>query len=158
MQPEVQVNCSYKVEAYYQTYYHDMPITSVCMMFTYYISDLMIFICHLLSQPCFDCSSYVKSRCFIWISDPYFFANFVLLIRKFFNSGEVAKLFADAGLICVASLISPYRRDRDTCRSMLPDANFIEARHHEAILIFFISWSTWYLIEECIGRFSWTCP
>ncbi|KAK7396158.1 hypothetical protein VNO78_16966 [Psophocarpus tetragonolobus] len=42
------------------------------------------------------------------------------------RTGEVAKLFADAGLICVASLISPYRRDRDTCRAMLPDANFIE--------------------------------
>lgn len=72
---------------------------------------------------------YIKSRCFIRISDPYFFSNFVLLIRKLFNSGEVAKLFADAGLICVASLISPYRRDRDTCRFMLPDRNFIEARH-----------------------------
>ncbi|KAL5129491.1 GDSL esterase/lipase [Glycine soja] len=46
------------------------------------------------------------------------------------QNGEVAKLFVDAGLICVASLISPYRRDRDTCRAMLPDANFIEARHH----------------------------
>jgi len=100
------------------------------MMFTSYISDLMIFICHLLSERYFDCSIYVKSRCFIWISDPYVSTNFVLLIRKLFNSGEVAKLFADAGLICVASLISPYRRDRDTCRSMLPDANFIEARHH----------------------------
>jgi adenylylsulfate kinase-like enzyme len=53
------------------------------------------------------------------------FSN-VLLIKNIFNSGEVAKLFADAGLICVASLISPYRRDRDTCRAMLPDANFIE--------------------------------
>ncbi|KAH7571706.1 hypothetical protein JRO89_XS04G0122600 [Xanthoceras sorbifolium] len=42
--------------------------------------------------------------------------------------GEVAKLFADAGLICIASLISPYRRDRDACRAMLPDSNFIEAR------------------------------
>ncbi|KAG8479602.1 hypothetical protein CXB51_029375 [Gossypium anomalum] len=39
--------------------------------------------------------------------------------------GEVAKLFADAGLICIASLISPYRKDRDACRAMLPDA-FIE--------------------------------
>ncbi|KAF8669341.1 hypothetical protein HU200_051680 [Digitaria exilis] len=28
--------------------------------------------------------------------------------------GEVAKLFADAGLVCIASLISPYRRDRFT--------------------------------------------
>ncbi|MBA0716660.1 hypothetical protein Golax_015472, partial [Gossypium laxum] len=41
--------------------------------------------------------------------------------------GEVAKLFADAGLICIASLISPYGKDRDACRAMLPDA-FIEAR------------------------------
>lgn len=41
--------------------------------------------------------------------------------------GEVAKLFADAGLICIASLISPYRKDRDACRALLPE-NFIEAR------------------------------
>ena len=40
----------------------------------------------------------------------------------------MAKLFADAGLICIASLISPYRKDRDACRAMLPDVNFIEAR------------------------------
>ncbi|PQM41540.1 hypothetical protein Pyn_16944 [Prunus yedoensis var. nudiflora] len=40
--------------------------------------------------------------------------------------GEVAKLFADAGLICIASLISPYRKDRDACRAMLPEASFIE--------------------------------
>ncbi|CAL9024165.1 unnamed protein product [Prunus brigantina] len=42
--------------------------------------------------------------------------------------GEVAKLFSDAGLICIASLISPYRKDRDACRAMLSDASFIEAR------------------------------
>nr|XP_043631653.1 adenylyl-sulfate kinase 3-like [Erigeron canadensis] len=40
--------------------------------------------------------------------------------------GEVAKLFADAGLICIASVISPYRKDRDACRSILPDGDFIE--------------------------------
>lgn len=40
--------------------------------------------------------------------------------------GEVAKLFADAGVICIASLISPYRRERDDCRSMLPESTFIE--------------------------------
>ncbi|KAK3446394.1 hypothetical protein EUGRSUZ_A02099 [Eucalyptus grandis] len=40
--------------------------------------------------------------------------------------GEVAKLFADAGLVCIASLISPYRKDRDACRAMLPES-FIEA-------------------------------
>ncbi|KAH0467677.1 hypothetical protein IEQ34_002710 [Dendrobium chrysotoxum] len=40
--------------------------------------------------------------------------------------GEVAKLFADAGVICIASLISPYRRDRDACRAMLPESIFIE--------------------------------
>ncbi|KAG9135608.1 hypothetical protein Leryth_002348 [Lithospermum erythrorhizon] len=40
--------------------------------------------------------------------------------------GEVAKLFADAGIICIASLISPYRRDRDACRALLPEGEFIE--------------------------------
>ncbi|KAG0530726.1 hypothetical protein BDA96_05G211600 [Sorghum bicolor] len=40
--------------------------------------------------------------------------------------GEVAKLFADAGLICIASLISPYRSDRSACRSLLPKSSFIE--------------------------------
>ncbi|KAG8641131.1 adenylyl-sulfate kinase 3 isoform X2 [Manihot esculenta] len=40
--------------------------------------------------------------------------------------GEVAKLFADSGVICIASLISPYRKDRDGCRALLPDGDFIE--------------------------------
>lgn len=40
--------------------------------------------------------------------------------------GEVAKLFADAGIICIASLISPYRKDRDACRALLPEGDFIE--------------------------------
>lgn len=40
--------------------------------------------------------------------------------------GEVAKLFANAGVICIASLISPYRKDRDACRSLLPEGDFIE--------------------------------
>ncbi|GAB2250908.1 hypothetical protein Droror1_Dr00017158 [Drosera rotundifolia] len=40
--------------------------------------------------------------------------------------GEVAKLFSDAGLICIASLISPYRKDRDACRAMLEDGSFVE--------------------------------
>ncbi|CAI9111274.1 OLC1v1011459C1 [Oldenlandia corymbosa var. corymbosa] len=40
--------------------------------------------------------------------------------------GEVAKLFADAGVICIACLISPYRKDRDACRDLLPEGAFIE--------------------------------
>lgn len=40
--------------------------------------------------------------------------------------GEVAKLLADAGVICITSLISPYRKDRDACRVLLPEGNFIE--------------------------------
>ncbi|CAK9186268.1 unnamed protein product [Ilex paraguariensis] len=40
--------------------------------------------------------------------------------------GEVAKLFADAGVICIASLISPYRKDRGACRDILPEGDFIE--------------------------------
>ncbi|KAL9672018.1 hypothetical protein QQ045_009592 [Rhodiola kirilowii] len=40
--------------------------------------------------------------------------------------GEVAKLFADAGIICIASLISPYQKDREFCRSLLIEGEFIE--------------------------------
>ncbi|XP_044483828.1 adenylyl-sulfate kinase 3-like isoform X1 [Mangifera indica] len=40
--------------------------------------------------------------------------------------GEVAKLFADAGVICIASLISPYRKDRDACRALFPEGEFVE--------------------------------
>ncbi|XP_042495337.1 adenylyl-sulfate kinase 3-like isoform X2 [Macadamia integrifolia] len=40
--------------------------------------------------------------------------------------GEVAKLFAEAGIICIASLISPYQRDRDACRALMTDGNFVE--------------------------------
>jgi adenylylsulfate kinase len=32
--------------------------------------------------------------------------------------GEVAKLFADAGLLVMTSFISPYRKDRDTVRAL----------------------------------------
>lgn len=57
----------------------------------------------------------------------YPYAHIKIKIIGFpFVSGEVAKLFADAGVICIASLISPYRRDRDSCRALLPEGSFIE--------------------------------
>jgi len=37
--------------------------------------------------------------------------------------GEVAKLFADAGIIAITSFISPYRADRDTVRKLHDEAN-----------------------------------
>jgi adenylylsulfate kinase len=42
--------------------------------------------------------------------------------------GEVAKLFADAGMIAITSFISPYRADRDNVRKLHQDAKlpFIE--------------------------------
>ncbi|KAH6799583.1 hypothetical protein C2S51_036067 [Perilla frutescens var. frutescens] len=40
--------------------------------------------------------------------------------------GEVGKAFADAGVICIASLISPFRKERDACRGLLPEGDFIE--------------------------------
>jgi len=40
--------------------------------------------------------------------------------------GEVAKLFADAGIICITAFISPYRSDRDLVRAILPPGGFIE--------------------------------
>ncbi len=40
--------------------------------------------------------------------------------------GEVAKLFADAGLITLTAFISPYRADRDMARALLGAGEFIE--------------------------------
>lgn len=59
-----------------------------------------------------------------------------MILRTSLLLGEVAKLFADAGLICIASLISPYRRDRDSCRALLPDASFVEVSvfHHNVFI------------------------
>ena len=40
--------------------------------------------------------------------------------------GEVAKLFADAGVICVTAFISPYRSERDLAREIMGHGKFIE--------------------------------
>jgi adenylyl-sulfate kinase len=42
------------------------------------------------------------------------------------RAAEVAKLFADAGFICLAAFISPLRSDRDRARSLLPPGHFFE--------------------------------
>src|SRR4051812_2423762 len=39
---------------------------------------------------------------------------------------EVARLFTDAGVIVIASFISPYRRDRDAVRAGLGPGDFVE--------------------------------
>lgn len=39
---------------------------------------------------------------------------------------EVAKLFADAGIITLTAFISPYREDRDNARKLLGEGEFIE--------------------------------
>ncbi len=41
--------------------------------------------------------------------------------------GEVAKLFAEAGVIVLTAFISPYRADRDAVREIMADGDFIEA-------------------------------
>src|SRR5437763_10084682 len=55
--------------------------------------------------------------------------------------GEVAKLFADAGLLVMSSFISPYRKDRDTVRSL-----------HEAAKLPFIEVHMATPIETCETR------
>jgi bifunctional enzyme CysN/CysC len=40
--------------------------------------------------------------------------------------GEVAKLFADAGIICITAFISPYRSDREMVRKMMNGEKFVE--------------------------------
>ncbi len=42
------------------------------------------------------------------------------------RASEAAALFADAGLIVIASLISPYRAERDRARQRVPKGEFIE--------------------------------
>jgi adenylylsulfate kinase len=40
--------------------------------------------------------------------------------------GEVAKLFADSGVIALTAFISPYRADRDKVRALLQPGEFVE--------------------------------
>lgn len=40
--------------------------------------------------------------------------------------GEVARLFAEAGFLCIASFISPYRADREMVRAMMTGGKFFE--------------------------------
>ncbi|HEY4983539.1 MAG TPA: adenylyl-sulfate kinase [Verrucomicrobiae bacterium] len=40
--------------------------------------------------------------------------------------GEVAKLFADAGFICITAFISPYWSDRELVRAIVPQGKFLE--------------------------------
>jgi adenylyl-sulfate kinase len=42
------------------------------------------------------------------------------------RAGEVAKLFADAGVICITAFISPYRSDRELARAIAPQGKFLE--------------------------------
>ncbi len=39
---------------------------------------------------------------------------------------EIARLFADAGVITITAFISPYRKDRHLCRDMVGKVRFIE--------------------------------
>src|SRR3954470_6303864 len=40
--------------------------------------------------------------------------------------GEVAKLFAEAGFVCITAFISPYRSDRELARKIAPEGKFVE--------------------------------
>ena len=40
--------------------------------------------------------------------------------------GEVAKLFADAGIVALTAFISPYRADRDQVRALMQPGDFVE--------------------------------
>lgn len=43
------------------------------------------------------------------------------------RAAEVARLFADAGFICLAAFISPLRADRESARALVPPGRFLEA-------------------------------
>jgi adenylylsulfate kinase len=40
--------------------------------------------------------------------------------------GEVSRLFSDAGALVVSAFISPYRKDRDRIRGLMPEGEFVE--------------------------------
>ena len=40
--------------------------------------------------------------------------------------GEVSRLFSDAGALVVSAFISPYRKDRDRIRALMPEGEFVE--------------------------------
>jgi bifunctional enzyme CysN/CysC len=42
------------------------------------------------------------------------------------RAGEVARLFAEAGMICITAFISPYRSDRELARAIAPNGRFLE--------------------------------
>ena len=47
--------------------------------------------------------------------------------------GEVARLFTDAGVIVLASFVSPYRRARDAVRALMPPGDFVEVYVHASL-------------------------
>jgi len=42
------------------------------------------------------------------------------------RTGEISKLFADAGFIIIVAVISPFREDRDNVRNILDPGQFVE--------------------------------
>lgn len=40
--------------------------------------------------------------------------------------GEVSKLFTEAGVFVLTAFISPYRADRDACRALMKEGEFVE--------------------------------
>ncbi|HEY9104785.1 adenylyl-sulfate kinase [Chitinimonas sp.] len=46
------------------------------------------------------------------------------------RAGEMARMFAEAGMIVLAALISPYRADRARARALMPAGDFIEVHCH----------------------------
>lgn len=49
--------------------------------------------------------------------------------------GEMSKLFNDAGIIALTAFISPYRKDREAVRSLVPEGDFIEIYCNTALEI-----------------------
>jgi len=86
-------------------------------------------IAHLLEQQLFDlgCKTYVLDgdnvRHGLCKDLTFNEADRVENIRRV---GEVAKLFVDAGMICISAFISPFRQSRDEIRALFELDDFIE--------------------------------
>ena len=48
------------------------------------------------------------------------------MVENIRRVGSVAGLFCSAGVIAITAFISPYRRDRDRVRQLLPEGDFVE--------------------------------
>ena len=67
---------------------------------------------------------------------------------------QVSKLFADSGMVCLASFISPYRKDREKAKEIHESSGL---KFFEVYLSTPIEVSNYIIIAVCVGQASEEC-